>query len=109
MKDSRNDIAILVLNKKVDFNERTRPICLQTIVDESKSTLIGTGWGKPSRGSPTSEDLKIVELERFPNVECTEKYDKFKQLNFTTEFCAVAKVEGKDICTVSKLKYLSTI
>lgn len=106
VKNKRNDLAILLLKDKVKLNEHTRPICFRSDIDESKSKLIGTGWGKPNRETDPADDLKTIELERFPNDKCNEKYVKQKELNFTTEFCAVTKVEGIDICIVSKLSLL---
>lgn len=91
----------MVLKKNVDLNERVRPICFQSNVKIDDINLIGTGWGKPSLESSASDDLKVVELKRYANEECTEKYKETeKKLDFTTEFCAAPVVEERDICTV---------
>lgn len=45
-----NDIALLRLAEKVDFNTNIRPACLWTKYNVNQATAIATGWGKTDTG-----------------------------------------------------------
>lgn len=100
-----NDIALLVLEENVVFNNHVRPICLEAINDLSDSIPIATGWGKPKTGSTPSDELKRVELNLVKIDKCKIKYDRPialipEGILDESQICLAARVEGLDTCTV---------
>jgi len=95
-----NDIALLKLNRNVDFNENVHPICLPTKqLDEPKAIV--TGFGKTgSFDLKISDNLLKVTLEKFNNSECQDFYSD-RSIDEKTMLCFGHHEEMKDSCQVS--------
>ncbi|KAI1286867.1 Proclotting enzyme [Halotydeus destructor] len=93
----RNDIAILVLEKKASFTSLVRPICLPQ-KSRSYYGVLGTvvGWGAVNYGGPGSDKLREVQLPVWNYTQCVNVYtDKI----FTVRnYCAGYQDGSKDTC-----------
>ena len=77
-KYSHNDIALLRLQRKVEFNDFVRPICLPLddslrTKDYTGETFYAAGWGRHEEGRSSSIKKK-VDLKFFPSGECQKLY-----------------------------------
>ncbi|XP_018562106.1 serine protease snake-like [Anoplophora glabripennis] len=73
---SYNDIALLKLQRKVQFSRNILPACLNNAfnVNLATKTLLALGWGKMDFAGPTSNDLLKAELRVVSNRECKRSY-----------------------------------
>ena len=92
-----NDIAILVLEKKVSLNEDLRPVCLPQERRDYKES-IGTviGFGSTTYGGRGSSKLREVSLPIWDNQQCRGVYGE--RLVHPTHLCAGTREGGKDSC-----------
>lgn len=98
-----NDIALVKLSEKVQFNDYIAPICLQVTRYLPNSNFIATGWGITEFGSQSDTLLK-VDLEYFPNNECQNNYNNV-QVEYLprgildeSQICAGSHLDLKDTC-----------
>ncbi|XP_067616863.1 serine protease easter isoform X4 [Eurosta solidaginis] len=96
-----NDLALLRLNKNVQYTDFIRPICLPASVNLRSATFDGivmdvAGWGKTER--ETSSTLKLkAEVAGVPMTTCRNKYATQNILLESSQICAGGKV-GVDSC-----------
>ncbi|CAG9864420.1 unnamed protein product [Phyllotreta striolata] len=87
-----NDIALLELARKLDFNSKITPACLYTEQDDPAG-LIVTGWGRTSESTETVSWLQWANLSSVPIENCTARYIEasFGTQNVTSkQICATA-------------------
>lgn len=102
------DIALLRLERDVEFNQYIRPACLaETFDDASQGKALASGWGQTAfRGRQANVLMKVI-LEIFTRDECNATYRneaRSSQLNKgivdAQQFCAGSHNEKKDTCQV---------
>ncbi|CAL1277043.1 unnamed protein product [Larinioides sclopetarius] len=105
-----NDIALLRLERPVDFNEYVMPVCLPSpslplVKDkdlEGKQVTV-MGWGDESYGGKTSRVLKEASFPIVPRKSCNESYFRVASNRFprgitSNMLCAADPNGGKDAC-----------
>ncbi|XP_018562098.1 serine protease snake-like isoform X2 [Anoplophora glabripennis] len=98
-----HDIALLELNREVNFNEYASPACLTTEIELNQTSLIATGWGKTGFTDSSSNFLLKVDLDPVPHQQCIEKYGKQSKKDLPNgivhdfQICA-GTVKDKDTC-----------
>jgi hypothetical protein len=94
-----NDIGLLKLKDKVDFDEYIRPVCLPEAKDMTRdlkgymATILG--WGTLYYGGPGSGSLQQVSMPIWDNKQCDERYFQPIEKGF---MCAGYSEGGKDAC-----------
>lgn len=93
------NIAIVVLDTLLNFNENIKPICLWSLGQESRitdgSALYAVGYGNGNSGESTNT-RKYAKMTKVSENECKAKFDG--QKNFMKEsktFCAVGSDQGQ--------------
>ncbi|KAJ8921894.1 hypothetical protein NQ315_008527 [Exocentrus adspersus] len=73
---SYNDIALLKLQRKVQFSRNTLPACLNSAfnVNLATNTLLAVGWGRMEYNGSASNDLRQDRLRIVRNRECNRSY-----------------------------------
>lgn len=101
-----DDIALVKLERNVEFNQFVRPACLaETFMDSREKKFIATGWGRTTHRGKSSNILQKVTLELFTQEECSKSYaQRYTALNRgivePLQFCAGSHNESKDTCQV---------
>ncbi|XP_055940803.1 serine proteinase stubble-like [Argiope bruennichi] len=105
-----NDIALLRLERAVDFNEYVMPVCLPSpslplVKDEDLEGKPVTvmGWGDESYGGKTSRVLREASFPIVPRKSCNESYFRVASNRFprgitSNMLCAGDPNGGKDAC-----------
>ncbi|GJQ73786.1 hypothetical protein Trydic_g18726 [Trypoxylus dichotomus] len=98
-----NDIALLELNKPINYTRGVMPACLQNSFDFGNPTLWATGWGTLYYGGESSNVLQKVDLQQFSTKECNGKaYGRQRRLSNgildEMQICAGNPEQGKDTC-----------
>lgn len=99
-----NDIALLKLDRRVEFNEFIRPACLYTSNTFEVTKTVATGWGKINYAEKKSDDLLKVVLSIIDNNLCNELYEsgegtiELKNGIVPSMMCAGELEGGKDTC-----------
>ncbi|XP_047105926.1 serine protease snake-like [Schistocerca piceifrons] len=99
-----NDIALLRLSERVDFNKFIRPACLYTHDKFSVSKTVATGWGKIEYAGKTSDTLRKVVLDIIDNEMCNNLWKSLRKLTSLPRgiapsmMCAGVLTGGKDTC-----------
>ncbi|CAK1554476.1 unnamed protein product [Leptosia nina] len=76
-KTQRHDIGLVQLDRKVQFSEFIRPICLPVQKKPEKSSVyIVAGWGKTEKGS-TSNTLLRANVNRLGINNCKSRYEYY--------------------------------
>lgn len=101
-----NDIALVKLEKSVEFNKFVRPACLNTVRNISYKTAIVTGWGRTGFLGEPSDDLLKSILAITTNKKCNHTYKKTQRLKYgiveDLMICAeITSDQRKDPCQVS--------
>ncbi|KAE9537836.1 hypothetical protein AGLY_005808 [Aphis glycines] len=96
-----NDIGLIVLKNKVNFNIFIQPICLPLSpgmknIDMGDSLPFVAGWGTTESSGPTSLSLKEVQIPIINMTECKKLYEGLKFSIDDRVICAGEK--GKDTC-----------
>ena len=68
-----DDIVLFKVDRDIEFNEFTRPICLPQH-DEKPEKMIATGWGYVDNSQRQSDELMKVTLELYNQTECEIHY-----------------------------------
>lgn len=97
-----NDIALLKMDRTVEFNVYIRPACLHTttadIIPHSK--YIATGWGLTEvQGEVGSDHLQKVVLEAFSQDQCNASYKNI--ITTSTRLLRNGIVEESQMCAGS--------
>ncbi|XP_050546255.1 serine protease Hayan-like [Daktulosphaira vitifoliae] len=99
-----NDIALLRLNKNVQFNKNIRPACLYTKNAIYNLNATATGWGSTDYGSSASDHLLKVNLDIVDNRRCNILYEAESKTNSLSKgivdsmLCAGDLAGGHDTC-----------
>ncbi|XP_054734614.1 uncharacterized protein LOC129242079 [Anastrepha obliqua] len=106
--DRHNDIAILYLEKNVDFTDYICPICLLTSEKLRTKSYVGyhpfvAGWGRTTEGGPSSNILQELQIDLMENSVCRRSYEANKRLFSNQQFdnsvlCAGDLGGGRDTC-----------
>lgn len=108
-----NDIALLRLDKRVEFNPFIRPACLPP-TDQTPEYFFIAGWGATLDLATKNEVLIKANVELFTQTECFEHYKNNinKKLEFgiveDTQICAGSRNGDEDTCPVRFIKKIST-
>ncbi|KAK7057018.1 CLIP domain-containing serine protease, partial [Halocaridina rubra] len=91
-----NDIAVLILESPVQYNDFIRPICLPP-PGESFAGRPGTviGWGALAYQGPVSPVLQKVSVPVWTNQDCDDAYDQSIKSSMV---CAGNPRGGQDSC-----------
>ncbi|ALC46481.1 CG31269 [Drosophila busckii] len=94
--DYNNDIALIMLNDTIKFNEYTQPIALpdEPLVNGSK--LLLTGWGSTSYGGETPDQLQQASLTYVDYQTCQEIMEG-DESNGVGHICTLTD-EGQGAC-----------
>lgn len=93
-----NDIALIKLQKTVDFTPLIKPACLTTL--QTNYELQATGWGDTHKRQNMTDILQTVTLDRLDNLKCSEipfVQEKLPGGLRESQMCAVSS-EYKDTC-----------
>lgn len=95
-----DDIALIRLERAVEFTKYIRPACLlqtQSIVSPS---AIATGWGYTETAGQTSDELMKVELDVIANKDCEKFFEDVKLGKgiIGSQMCAAVLSGNKDTC-----------
>ncbi|KAJ8673962.1 hypothetical protein QAD02_005224 [Eretmocerus hayati] len=93
--DQHSDIALLRLNRDVEFTSFISPICLPRD-DQVSQKLQVAGWGKTATKSESDVKLK-VSLPLVETKKCFDTYGKFGVKLGVGQICA-GGVRGEDSC-----------
>ncbi|XP_033366977.1 uncharacterized protein LOC117243520 [Bombus vosnesenskii] len=97
-----NDVALFQLEKRVQFHEHLRPVCLPTadthLIPGTLCTVIG--WGKKNDTDSSEYELAVNEVQvPVLNREVCNLWITYKELNVTDGMiCAGYPDGGKDAC-----------
>jgi len=100
-----NDIALLALDRDVEYREDVAPICLPLLsaVVESRR-FVGTtpfvaGWGATRFRGPTSNTLQYAGLQVMSNKECGRRFGDFRGVEITeSKLCTFDLSLTRDAC-----------
>lgn len=99
-----NDIALLKLNKTVEFTQYIQPACLSypKFTKRDLEKLTATGWGLTEYGGSASDRLMKVEIQTFDLDECNKNYKISRRLSTgiqqEIQLCAGGRNVVKDTC-----------
>ncbi|XP_001353033.3 venom serine protease Bi-VSP isoform X1 [Drosophila pseudoobscura] len=107
-QNGRSDIAILYLERNVQFTDKITPICLPHTPQLRGKSYVGympfvAGWGKTQEGGESATVLNELQIPIFDNEQCRESYAKQKRYFSADQFdsavvCAGVLTGGKDTC-----------
>ncbi|XP_075984691.1 venom serine protease Bi-VSP-like [Anticarsia gemmatalis] len=99
-----NDIAVLILERDVQFTDLIRPICIPKDSEmrarsfEDYNPLIA-GWGQTEFRGPSATHLQVLQLPVVSNDFCKQAYSAYKAQQIDQRvLCAGFKKGGKDSC-----------
>ncbi|KAJ8921901.1 hypothetical protein NQ315_008534 [Exocentrus adspersus] len=98
-----HDIALMELDREVDFSEYVSPACLNTEQDLKAPKLTATGWGRTGFAEDGSSFLLKVDLDHVPNDQClvafgkTPKEELPRSILDEVQICA-GRIKGQDTC-----------
>ncbi|XP_050076061.1 collagenase-like [Anopheles maculipalpis] len=70
-----NDVALVKLPQKVEFNENVQPVRLPTGNDDfAGESVVVSGWGLTENGGPVSQQLQYATLQVITNSECQKTF-----------------------------------
>ncbi|PIA18792.1 trypsin-like serine protease, partial [Coemansia reversa NRRL 1564] len=93
-----NDVALIKLKKKLNFNDNVKPIHIDTDTVVDGLTVTGVGWGKTSLEShSTSDVLQQVDLKTGDEGLCQRIRPEFTGND--GNYICVTTPEGRDTCS----------
>merc|ERR1712110_61215 len=96
-KTFENDIALIRLDRKVQFSKSVYPICLPPKgTDFTDTRAFVVGWGTIYFGGPTSSVLQEVNVRVWDNKQCAKNYGRLNRKVSDNMLCAGDR--GKDAC-----------
>ncbi|XP_058981501.1 uncharacterized protein LOC109611842 [Musca domestica] len=94
-----NDIALIKLDRNVEFKKHIEPICLpifsNSVQTQPEDHFLIAGWGFTEKGS-TSNVLLKAPVKQLPVSTCSQEYSI--ELSLTRHLCAGDDVLGRDTC-----------
>ncbi|KAH8380185.1 hypothetical protein KR009_009368 [Drosophila setifemur] len=107
-RNGRSDIAILYLERNVEFSNTIAPICLPHAQNLRQKSYVGympfvAGWGKTQEGGESATVLNELQIPIYKNDVCVDKYTEQKRYFTNDQFdnaviCAGVLSGGKDTC-----------
>ncbi|XP_075146860.1 venom protease-like [Haematobia irritans] len=96
-----HDIAVIELERVVDFNDFIMPACLPLVDGRSFQQFLATGWGAIQDYDKSSSHLLKVKLDSFADDVCLEKIDTDagQVINTTIQMCAGSFHYVRDTCS----------
>jgi len=101
-------MAILYLERNVEFNSKIAPICLPHTPSLRQKSYVGympfvAGWGKTMEGGESATVLNELQIPIYENGVCIQSYAKEKRYFSADQFdsavlCAGVLSGGKDTC-----------
>ncbi|XP_076392709.1 uncharacterized protein LOC100882895 [Megachile rotundata] len=95
-RDQRYDIALLRLNRDVQFTNYIKPICLPPTASMGRKLFVA-GWGKTETGYSSNVKLK-VSVPLVDEEQCKNRYNSVRVPLGFGQICAGGQ-SGKDSCT----------
>ncbi|XP_056629782.1 serine protease snake-like [Diorhabda sublineata] len=99
-----DDIALLRLDRSVEFSDYIAPICLHSSTVPDGVKLTATGWGRTTPTGNTTEELRKVELDIISFYVCQKAYSvaSKEELPYgiveNSQICAGSSDGSKDTC-----------
>lgn len=94
------DVAVLVLNEKIKFDDFIQPVCLPKINNDNNISGIGTavGWGKSDFEPDYSFTLNKVSMPAVNTSFCFKQVPLLARYMSRRQFCAGYLDQEKGIC-----------
>ncbi|KAM8710792.1 hypothetical protein ACLKA7_017427 [Drosophila subpalustris] len=106
--NGRSDIAILYLERNVEFTSLILPICMPNLPSLRAKSYVGTfptvaGWGKTQEHGESATVLHELMIPVMENEVCRSSYARLNRTNSENQFdkavlCAGVLTGGKDSC-----------
>ncbi|XP_013098895.2 venom protease [Stomoxys calcitrans] len=99
--DKFHDIAVVELEREVQFNDYIMPICLPLVDGRAFTQFLAAGWGAVKDFGESSSHLLKVKLDIFDDNECLGHIDTDadQAINTTIQMCAGSHHYARDTCT----------
>lgn len=107
-RNGRFDVALLWLERNVQFRDTISPICLPTSPELRQKSFVSytpfvVGWGKTMEGGVSANVLNELQIPIFKNEVCETSYKRINRLISDDQFdsgvlCAGVLSGGKDTC-----------
>ncbi|XP_030380378.1 uncharacterized protein LOC115628430 [Scaptodrosophila lebanonensis] len=107
-RNGRSDIALLYLERNVEFTDSIAPICMPNTPQLRQKSYVNympfvVGWGKTMEGGESAQVLQELQIPIYPNEVCRSSYEKAQRLFTADQFdaaivCAGVLTGGKDTC-----------
>ena len=97
-RTSDQDIGLLKLKGKVQFNEHIYPICLPTKQIDAENATV-SGFGRTGRYDAQADNLLKVVLNRFTHEEC-QNIIRNRRIDRKTMLCYGSRTLRRDACRV---------
>ncbi|EDW93362.1 venom serine protease Bi-VSP [Drosophila yakuba] len=107
-RNGRGDLAIVYLERNVEFTTKIAPICLPQTANLRQKSYVNympfvAGWGRLMENGPSAEVLNELQIPIYDNAVCARSYAK-QNRSFTADqfdkavICAGVLSGGKDTC-----------
>ncbi|XP_013776846.1 proclotting enzyme-like isoform X2 [Limulus polyphemus] len=96
-----NDLAILKLERPVEYSESISPVCLPYNLlkrNIGAKTAFVTGWGQTTLEGETSENMLVLQVPIWNQKDCQDKYERLAVTINKTMLCAGRPEGGTDAC-----------
>lgn len=96
-----NDIALIRLDRKVEFSARIRPACLWNKDEIDVTQAVAVGFGYTDNLGESSKVMRQVTLDLIDQKSCNDLVTHNRRLKFgvtDTQICAGVLAGGKDTC-----------
>jgi secreted trypsin-like serine protease len=95
------DIAIVILNEKIEFTRFIRPICLPE-QDNNEADVVGlgwiAGWGRRHQGERHASKPSELEIPAIKPARCLATFSDLVEIFSVDSFCGGFVNEGKGAC-----------
>lgn len=104
-KDYDSDIAVIILEQKVQVSDAVLPVCLWGRDQPQPTEISGivVGWGKSGNTAKHENKPRELEVKRRSNEDCFLKNPRFAAISSKNTFCA-GKNEFSGPCQGDKLQ-----
>jgi trypsin len=100
MKNLHHDIALVILDKPVEYSATIQAVCLHSgnpEVEDGKQRAEVAGWGALSEGGSQPSDLRAVNVRVLTHEHCEKRYSKTSNKIGNGMICAGSDM-GEDSC-----------
>ncbi|XP_075532208.1 proclotting enzyme-like isoform X5 [Dermacentor variabilis] len=95
-----NDIAVLQLEKPLNFDKFVSPVCLpKKPLNIAGRPLLIAGWGLTKEGGQDSDTLRYILKKEMPYKQCKPFLHTEAQLTLNETIVVCATARSKDACT----------